>query len=238
MRLAFLSDIHSNHLALLNVIDDVETQCVDKTYCLGDLVGYGPHPNQVIDTIRHMGFQTVMGNYDEGVGFERGECGCAYVTDEGKIIGQKSIDWTTEHVTPDNKELLRSLLRDIRFTVDGYRFLLIHGSPRRINEYLYEDKPEGNLRRILEPLEIDVMICGHTHKQYHRHIAGIHIINDGSVGKPKDGDPRACYAIVDTDEDFSVVFRRIEYPIELVAEQIIDTGLPSAFAEALRMGGK
>ncbi len=238
MRLVFLSDIHSNHPALLNVIDDIETQCIDNTYCLGDLVGYGPHPNQVIDTIRHKKYPTIMGNYDEGVGFERGECGCAYVTDEEKINGQKSIDWTTEHVTPDNKEFLRGLLNKIKFTVDGYRFLLIHGSPRRINEYLYEDRPEGSLMRILEPLEIDVMICGHTHKQYHRQIESIHIINDGSVGKPKDGDPRACYAIVDTEEGISVTFRRVEYPIELVSEQIIDAGLPGAFAEALRTGGK
>ena len=238
MRLAFLSDIHSNHPALLNVIDDIETQCIDKTYCLGDLVGYGPHPNQVIDTIRHMGFLTIMGNYNEGVGFERGECGCVYVTDEEKINGQKGIDWTTEHVTPDNKEFLRGLLNKIMFTVDGYRFLLIHGSPRRINEYLYEDRPEGSLMRILEPLEIDVVICGHTHKQYHRQIESIHIINDGSVGKPKDGDPRACYAVVDTEEGISVTFRRVEYPIELVSEQIIDAGLPGAFAEALRTGGK
>ena len=238
MRLAFLSDMHSNQPALLNVIDDIETRCVDKTYCLGDLVGYGPTPNQVIDTIRHLGLPTIMGNYDEGVGFERGGCGCAYVTDEEKINGQKSVDWTIEKVTPDNKEFLRNLPNKIEFTVDGYMFLLIHGSPRRINEYLYEDRPEGSLMRILEPLDIDVMVCGHTHKQYHRQVAGIHIINDGSVGKPKDGDSRACYAIVDTDDGLSVEFRRVEYPIELVAEQINDSGLPMAFAEALRIGGK
>jgi len=237
MRLAFLSDIHSNQPALLNVIDDIETQDIDKTYCLGDLVGYGPTPNQVIDTIRYFEFPTVMGNYDEGVGFERGECGCAYISDEEKVNGQRSIDWTTEQVTPDNKEFLKSLLDKIEFTVDGYRFLLVHGSPRRINEYLYEDRPEASLKRILEPLDIDVMVCGHTHKPYHRQVEDIHIINDGSVGKPKDGDPRTCYAIIDTDEAFSVEFRRVEYPIELVAERIFEMGLPSAFAEALRAGG-
>ncbi len=238
MRLAFLSDIHANQPALLNVIDDIATQEVDKTYCLGDLVGYGPTPNKVIDTIRFLRFPTVMGNYDEGVGFDRGDCGCAYVTDEDKINGQASIEWTTERVTPDNKEFLRNLLGKIEFTVDGLRFLLIHGSPRRINEYLYEDRPEASLMRILDPLDIDVMVCGHTHKQYHRQVAGIHIINDGSVGKPKDGDPRACYAILDTDEALSVEFRRVEYPIGLVAKRIIDTGLPRAFAETLRTGGK
>jgi len=236
MRLAFLSDIHSNQPALLNVIDDISTQEVDKTYCLGDLVGYGPTPNQVIDSIRSLKFPTVMGNYDDGIGFERGKCGCAYVTDEEKENGQKSIDWTAKQVTPDNKEFLRSLLDMIEFTVDGYKFLLVHGSPRRINEYLYVDRPEDSLTRILEPLDIDVMVCGHTHKPYQRQVAGTHIINDGSVGKPKDGDPRACYAIIDTEEALTVEFRRVEYPIERVADQIIDTGLPSAFADALRSG--
>jgi predicted phosphodiesterase len=87
MRLAILSDIHANHPALLSVIDDLAGQYVDKTYCLGDLVGYGPHPNQVIDTIRNIGYPTIMGNYDEGSGFEKGECGCAYITDEGRPNG-------------------------------------------------------------------------------------------------------------------------------------------------------
>jgi putative phosphoesterase len=238
MRLAILSDIHANHPALLNVIDDIETQRIDVTYCLGDLVGYGPHPNRVIDTIRDMGYRTIMGNYDEGIGFEKGGCGCAYITDEERSNGQKSIEWTTESVTPDNKEFLRNRRDRIEFTVDGYRFLLVHGSPRRINEYLYEDRPSASLRRILEPLEIEVMVCGHTHKQYHRQVDGIHIINDGSVGKPKDGDPRGCYAIIDTDGGISVTFRRVEYPAERVAEEIIKAGLPRAYAEALLTGGK
>jgi putative phosphoesterase len=237
MRLAFISDIHSNHPALLNVIDDIETQGIDKTYCLGDLVGYGPAPNQIIDTIRLMGFPTVMGNYDEGVGFERGDCGCAYVSDEEKANGRKSIHWTTKRVTPDNKEFLRNLLIEIKFTVDGYRFLLIHGSPRRNNEYLYEDRSEDSLMRMLEPLDIDIMVCGHTHRQYYRQVSGFHIVNDGSVGKPKDGDPLACYVVIDTRGSLSVEFRRVEYPIEQVAEHIIDTGLPREFAEALRTGG-
>ena len=220
------------------MIDDIETQGIDKTYCLGDLVGYGPSPNQVIDTIRRVGFPTVMGNYDEGVGFERGDCRCAYVTDEEKANGRKSIYWTTKMVTPDNKEFLRNLLNEVKFTVDGYRFLLIHGSPRRNNEYLYEDRSEDSLMRIIKPLDIEIMVCGHTHKQDHRQVSGIHIINEGSVGKPKDGDPRACYVVIDTEESLSVEFRRIKYPIEEVAEHIIDTGLPREFAEALRTGGK
>ena len=237
MRIAFISDIHSNILALLKVLKDIETQQIDKTYCLGDLVGYGPYPNQVIDTIRYQRIPTVMGNYDEGVGFIKGDCGCAYTTGEEKSNGQISIDWTTEHVTPDNKEFLRKLRREIRFELDGTRFLLVHGSPRRINEYLFDDRPESSMRRVLKDIDADVMLCGHTHKPYHRVIDKIHVINDGSVGKPKDGDPRACYAIVDTD-GLDVQFLRVEYEVNVVAEDIVKSGLPSVYAEALLTGGK
>jgi putative phosphoesterase len=237
MRLAFISDIHANILALLDVLRDIEDQDIDKTYCLGDLVGYGPFPNQVVDTIRHHRIPTVMGNYDEGVGFSKGDCGCAYVTEEEKSNGQISIDWTTERVTSDNKEVLRKLHSEIEFNADGYKFLLVHGSPRRINEYLFEDRPEDSLRRVLEGKDVDVMLCGHTHLQYHRTIDGIHIVNDGSVGKPKDGDPRACYAIIDTEDNISVEFKRVRYPVETVAEDVIKNGLPRAYAEALRVGG-
>ncbi len=238
MRLAFISDIHANILALINVLKDIEGQKIDKTYCLGDLVGYGPYPNQVIDTIRHHRIPTVMGNYDEGVGFSKGDCGCAYVTDEEKSNGKISIDWTINMVTQDNKEVLQNLHKEIRFNAEGVRFLLVHGSPRRINEYLFEDRPESSLKRVLEGQNIDVMLCGHTHKPYHRKLEGIHIINDGSVGKPKDGDPRACYAIIDTEDGVSVEFRRVQYNVDAVAEDIIKYGLPRIYAEAIRTGGK
>ena len=237
MRLAFISDLHANILALLDVLRDIEGQDIDKTYCLGDLVGYGPFPNQVVDTIRHHRIPTVMGNYDKGVGFSKGDCGCAYVTEEEKSNGQISIDWTTDRVTSDNKEVLRKLHSEIEFNADGYKFLLVHGSPRRINEYLFEDRPEDSLRRVLGGKDVDVMLCGHTHLQYHRTSDGIHVVNDGSVGKPKDGDPRACYAIIDTEDNLSVEFRRVRYPVEAVAEDVIKNGLPRAYAEALRGGG-
>lgn len=235
MKIAFISDIHSNILALLKVLKDIEKQKVDKTYCLGDLVGYGPYPNQVIDTIRYQRIPTVMGNYDEGVGFIKGDCGCAYVTEEDMANGQISIDWTTDQVTPDNKEFLRGLHREIRFEQDGNKFLLVHGSPRRINEYLFEDRPEDSFKRVIDGIEADVMICGHTHIPYHKEIDGVHIVNDGSVGKPKDGDPRACYAVIDT-EGLQIEFRRVEYEVEAVAEDIVKRGLPEAYAKALRTG--
>jgi putative phosphoesterase len=218
------------------VLKDINKQRPDHIFCLGDLVGYGPRPNQVIETIRRDQILTIMGNYDEGVGYEKGDCGCAYVTDEEKQDGQKSIEWTTDQVTHQNKETLRNLHDKIEFNANGYKILLVHGSPRRINEYLYEDRPERSLIHMLELIDADVLVCGHTHKPYHRVVNGTHIINDGSVGKPKDGDHRACYVIIELNEAVKVEFRRVEYPIESVAREINIVGLPKAFAESLRAG--
>ena len=237
MKIAVFSDIHGNVEALKNVLKDVSTQNPDHVFCLGDLVGYGPRPNEVIEIVREAHIPTVMGNYDEGVGYEKGDCGCAYVTDEEKKDGAVSILWTTNKVTANNKEFLRELHEKIEFEANGYKVLLVHGSPRRINEYLYEDRPERSLTHMLESVDADVILCGHTHKPYHRGVGNIHLINDGSVGKPKDGDPRACYALITLEEKVSVEFRRVSYPVEEVASEIIEAGLPSAFAEALRHTG-
>jgi putative phosphoesterase len=237
MRIATFSDIHSNAPALTNVLRDIDNQDVDEVYCLGDLVGYGPCPNTVIEILKNKDIPTIMGNYDEGIGFEKGECGCAYTTQEEIANGQRSVDWTTQATTDKNKEYLRSLLDKISFEADGYKVLLVHGSPRRINEYLFEDRREDSLRRIIEPLDIDVMVCGHTHKPYHRIVDDVHIINDGSVGKPKDQDPKSCYSIIDFSGSLDIEFRRIKYPVEEVASMVLDVGLPKAFAENLLTGG-
>jgi putative phosphoesterase len=200
-------------------------------------VGYGPRPNEVVSLLKTLEIPTVMGNYDDGVGYLRDDCGCAYTTTQEKLDGQASIDWTTRTVTPGNKEYLRGLEKHIMVEAEGRRLLLVHGSPRRVNEYLYEDRPEASLRRMLEPLQVDALVCGHTHKPYHRIVDGVHVVNDGSVGKPKDGDPRAGYALITVAEEIGVEFRRIEYPVQGVADEIIEADLPATFADALLTGG-
>lgn len=238
MKIAIFSDIHGNKQALDKILQDIEKQRVEQIFCLGDLVGYGPRPNEVIETIREVDIPTVMGNYDEGIGYDKGECGCAYVTDDEKFNGRKSIEWTSSQVTQKNKEFLKNLEYQISFKTNRYNFLLVHGSPRKINEYLYEDRPEKSLTRMLETIDTDILVCGHTHKPYHRVVNGVHIINDGSVGKPKDGDPRACYVLITIDNNVSVEFKRVNYPIKVVAKEIVEFGLPKVFAKELLNEGK
>ncbi len=238
MRIAVFSDVHANLPALQSVLDEIDREAYDVVACAGDLVGYGPHPNEVIGEIRRRCIPTVMGNYDEGVGFERDDCGCAYRIPIEKETGDTSLRWTIKQVTEENKAFLRGLPNQILWERDEERTLLVHGSPRRINEYLYEDRPKDSLKRMLEPIDVNVLIFGHTHLPYHRVVSGVHLVNDDSAGKPKDGDTRACYAMVETGVDFKIVFKRVSYDVDEVAEIMIQKGLPEWLAEYLRLGGK
>ncbi len=233
MRLAFLSDIHANLPALSAVLDDIAARGVDGRYVLGDLVGYGPWPGEVLHRLQDEHVPTLMGNYDEGTGFDADECGCAYTEPVERRLGDASFAWTKQHVSDANKAWLRSLPRQIRLEADGLRLLLVHGSPRRINEYLYKDKPDSTFARLATGAGADLVVCGHTHRPYEKSVAGVWFVNDGSAGKPKDGDPRACWALVDTAAR-SVSFRRVDYDVERTARAILASDLPHVFADALR----
>jgi len=236
MRLAAFSDIHGNKHALEAVLADIARRAPDRVICLGDVVGYGAFPNEVIERIRAEGIPTIMGNYDDGVGFDKEECGCAY-TDPGDIErGDRSLRWAQRVVTPENKAWLRSLPGELRFEVEGKRVLCVHGSPRRINEYLYEDRPERSLARMFGGSEADIILCGHTHLPYHRQIGALHLINTGTAGRPRYGDTRVCYAVIEVDDDIRVEFPRVVYDFEAAARAIEATDLPVEFAETLRSG--
>src|SRR5215203_3721303 len=233
MRLAIFWDVHANLPALEAVLADIDTAGVDERYATGDLAGYAPWPNEVLERLRAEAFPIVMGNYDDGTGFDRAECGCAYVKDRDKAEGDAGFAWTKAHTSDANKAWLRQLHPQIRFVAEGRRYLLVHGSPRRINEYLYEEKPDETFARIAGGADADVIVCGHTHKPYDKTVAGTRFVNVGSAGKPKDADPRACWALIDTASG-SLEFRRVEYDVEAASRMIEESDLPREFAAQLR----
>jgi putative phosphoesterase len=254
MKIALFSDIHANLPALEAFFQHVEQQEPDAIYCLGDLVGYNIWPNEVINEIRRRGIPTIAGNYDFGVGRNSDDCGCAYKTGEERANGALSISYTNQTIRPEERAYLRSLPAHIKvefqLNSDKLNLLLVHGSPRRINEYLFEDRDEKSLMRIMQDADADLMCFGHTHKPYHRILPSVveepphyrHAINVGSVGKPKDGDPRGCYVLLTVDEDSSITrkdsiqvdFVRFEYDVEKAAMAVEGSLLPRTYAEALR----
>lgn len=235
MRLAIFSDIHGNLQALDAVLADIRADRPDAIYCLGDLVGYGANPNEVTERIHSERFPTIMGNYDDGVGFDRDECGCAYREEAERARGQRSLEWTKAHTTAENKAFLRALKPEIRIEPDRRRVLLVHGSPRKMNEYLFEDRPASSFERLAASSNADLIVFGHTHKPYVKDVNGVRFVNVGSVGKPKDGDWRSCYALFD---DGRVEFRRVEYDVHAAAEAIRATELPHEFASDIESGGR
>ncbi len=238
MRIGIISDIHGNIAALDAVLHDLRSRALDAVYCLGDLVGYAAHPNEVAERIRTEGIPTIMGNYDDGVGFERDECGCAYANPADRALGDQSLAWTKATVTPDNKAFLRTLVSEIRFEADGRRVLLVHGSPRRINEYLFEDRPMSSFQRLAAASHADIIVFGHTHKPYTKRVNDVLFVNAGSVGKPKDGDWRACYIVLDpSDTAAPVEFIRVPYDVASEAAAIRASDLPDRFAADVETGG-
>ena len=256
MKIAFFSDIHANLPALQAVLKDIDQQKPDVVYCLGDLVGYNIWPDEVTDEIRKRHIPTLAGNYDEGIGLHSDDCGCAYKDEVEKANGAVSIAFTNQKVSEETRSYLKSLPRhlsmDFSFADRNIKVLMVHGSPRKINEYLFEDRPEKSLMRIMSDSDADILLFGRTHKPFYRKLSYIHeereafrhAINIGAVGKPKDGDPRASYllmeldpSLVSTDPDsFRISFRRVEYDVEKAAEAVENSILPNAYAKALREG--
>lgn len=240
-KIALLSDMHGNSAATEAVLADIDARDPDEVICLGDLVGYGARPNETIDLIRERSIPTIMGNYDDGVGFDRDDCGCAYKDVGERERGQQSLMWSRSAVTDDRKAYLRSFAPELRREIHGVRIRLVHGSPRRMNEYLFADRDAASLARIARGADCDVLVFGHTHVPWTRDIEGVRFINTGSVGKPKDRDPRAGWVMLEIAADGTVSsdLHRVEYDILTMAAAIRDAdGLPDHYAIDIETGGR
>ena len=237
MRIAVLGDIHGNLPALEAVYDRALTERVESMYHLGDLGGYAPFVNQVVDFLNDHGIVGVQGNYDETVANDREHCGCTYEDPLQAEMAAKGFEWTKRTATGKSKAYLRSLPKRLTITVHGRTVSLFHATPSKNNLYWHADRPEKFFLDMAEKDPADVLVFGHTHIPFRKDIVGKVFINAGSVGKPKDGDPRACLTIVDAGpEGVAVDFVRVAYDVERTAKAIIERGLPGYFAERLREG--
>lgn len=237
MKIAVLGDIHGNLEALKAAYDEAVSRGAEKIYHLGDLGGYSPFVNEVVDILIRHGIEGVQGNYDETVGNDREHCGCKAEDPIQEEMSNLSFEWTKRHASQKTKEYMKKLPFSISFQTDGKKVLLFHATPHKNNLYWYEERPEKFFEEMAEKTDTDVLIYGHTHKPYRKDIAGKVFINAGSVGRPKDGDPRACVTLVEiTGGAVKTEFVRVSYEIEKTASAIIESGLPPYFAEKLRQG--
>ena len=249
MRYALISDVHANRPALEATLAAISARNdIDAVYHLGDLVGYAPWPDDVVEILQRANISGVAGNYDSTVATDYKDCGCRYEDPHQSALAHESYEWTRAHVTPLTRARLRALpfridVRPLGGHVAGPRLVLIHAHTSNNLIYVEEMRPDSFLQKMAESAGLnsgDVIAFGHTHKPWHRIVDGIHFVNAGSVGRPKDGDPRACYVVATIGDGVgpSIEFVRTPYDVDAAARGILASDLPNEFAEHLRTGGK
>ena len=248
MRYALISDIHANLPALVAVLDDIARRPdVDATYHLGDLVGYAPWPDETVTLLRQSGIAGISGNYDSTVATNYKHCGCRYEDPRQEELSHVSFEWTKRHVSDETRRFLAGLpfrldLRPLGGHGTGPTVALVHGTATLNTVYWTEDRPDAFCTQMAGIAGLrpgDVIAFGHTHKPWYRSVEGIHYVNTGSVGRPKDGDWRAGYALLDVGADGVLVeFVRVEYDLERAMGGIRASDLPDDFAQQLASGGR
>jgi predicted phosphodiesterase len=248
MRYALISDIHANLHALDAVLGEIDARGdVDAIYHLGDLVGYSAFPNEVVARLQARAIAGIAGNYDSTVATNYKHCGCKSESVRQEELAHISYEFTRRTVTPASKQFLGGLpfsldLRPLGGHLAGPRLVLVHGTPTLNTLYWTEDRTDDFCLKMAAVVGLeagDAIAFGHTHKPWHRVVEGIHFINTGSVGRPKDGDQRAGYVLLTLGEGPAAVEHfRVAYDIEAATAAVRGAGLPEDFVEFLQTGGK
>src|SRR6266508_4816921 len=165
-QVAVITDIHGNLPALQAALARIDALGIERILCGGDLVGYGPHPNEVCALIQERAIPTIYGNYDYAIARDMEDCGCTYVDQHDRELGQRSVDWTLAHTGPEAKAFMRGLPFDLSLSIGAADLHLVHGSPRKVNEYLFEEKPASLYERLAAGEEAGTLVFGHTHKPW------------------------------------------------------------------------
>jgi predicted phosphodiesterase len=248
VRYALISDIHANLPALDTVLDDIGQRDVDAVYHLGDLVGYAPWPNETVALLSERQIAGVSGNYDSTVGLDYRHCGCRYEDPRQESLSHLSFEWTRQASKPATKLKLAALpfrldLRPLGGHAAGPTLVLVHGTPTLNTVYWTQDRSDDFCRKMATLASMksgDLIAFGHTHLPWHRVVDDVHFVNTGSVGRPKDGDPRAGYSIITVAADGSIEVEhiRVPYDVSRASEAIRRSELPDEFAWYLESGGK
>jgi len=214
-----ISDVHANIIALREVFKHFDSRNIIHA---GDILGYNPYPLETIYFFIEKKIKTILGNHDKAV--LNGD------TSGMNEYASFAIEWTMQHLDPASINYLKSLKNSMRINIFGKRVAVYHGSPQNDNEYIYyEDLDESII-----PKDVDVLILGHTHIPYIKRFDEKIVINPGSVGQPRDGDPRASFARI--DENWNVRIERVEYDVKEVYKKIEESGLPDFLGTRLFKG--
>jgi predicted phosphodiesterase len=238
--IALFGGVYSNHLALAALLEDARRRGIRDLYCLGDLGGFGPHPDKVFPLLRDAGVKVIQGNYDDSVGNDLPDCQCGYTDPRDNYFALLSYLYTHSHTSAENKAWMRSLAKERKFELGGKRVHLCHGSPRKINEFLWESTTStGFLERLCDENTADIIVATHTGLPWHRELpSGRHFLNCGAIGRPAN-DGRACVwyaAIAVAEPRLSVQLIPLDYDHQRIAAEMRDEGLPQEFITTIETG--
>jgi predicted phosphodiesterase len=240
MRAAFFGGVYNNWLGLAAALGDARARGAEQVFCLGDVGGFGPHPDRSIELLREARVQMVQGNYDEAVGNAREDCGCGYTDPRDNHFARLSYAYTLERTSAVHRPWLASLPIRLDAEIAGRKLALVHGSPRQQNEFLWETTaPDAFLERLCEQASTDVLLCTHTGLHWQRLLpSGRQVVNVGALGRPAN-DGRTCvwYAFLDTDERrVPFQFIPLEYDHPRLAREMREEHLPEEFVETILTG--
>jgi putative phosphoesterase len=236
MRVALIGDIHANLPALEAVLDHARNQGVEKIWNVGDFLGYGPFPDEVVQLLKKDDRAlSILGNYDSKVlEFKQKKNKWRKSKHPDKYL---AFEWAYENLSKKNRKYLRFLSHEMRVKMRGHRILLVHGSPSSGGEHLYPDTPDKRLRELAKLAKADIIVVGHSHQPFVRQVDDVWFVNTGSAGRPDDGDPRACYAVLRFQgNEFTVQHFRVEYDVERTVAAIRKHNLPEDFAQMFLQG--
>lgn len=235
MKIALIGDVHANLPALDAVLSDAHKRGVEAIWNVGDLVGYGAFPDEVVKVLQQENVLSIIGNYDVKV-LKVKEKKDEWKT---KTPPEKwfAFNWAYDKLSEPSREYLGSLPEEKRFEIEGKNILLTHGSPASNEESIKTETPDERLKELLDMANANMIISGHSHQLLKKKFSGVWFINPGSVGRPDDGDPRASYAIMQIRyRFFQLRHYRVEYDVEKAVSAIRDSNLPEEFAQMILQG--
>ncbi|GIW93229.1 MAG: phosphoesterase [Pirellulaceae bacterium] len=239
-RLALIGGVYSNYLALEQALLDARRRSVDAIYCLGDLGAFGPHPDRVFPLLWDYQVLCIQGNYDDSIARGLDNCQCGYTDPRDNYFAQISYDYTLSRTSPQFRQWMGRLPKQLRLECEGWRVLLCHGSPRRVNEFLWESTTStAFLEWLAETYSTDLIAVTHTGIKWKRRLKGDRwFVNVGVVGRPEnDGQPHVWYTLLDLEpKRADIRFIPITYDFRRLAAEMQQEKLPEEFVETIVTG--
>ncbi len=238
-RIACLGGLYSNYLALESALSDIRARGVDQIFCLGDMGAFGPFPDRVFPLLHEHNVVCIQGNYDDSIGNALDDCQCGYTDPRDNYFAQISYDYTLENTSTENREFLNELPQQIQIQIGDLNVLLCHGSPRRVNEFLWQSTTsDAFLQRLFDENQCDAIIGTHTGIKWHRQISNQHFVNAGVLGRPEnDGNTNVWYTIIESHEsNLNVQFIPVAYDFRRLSREMKSEKLPDEFCETIETG--